>query len=388
MVTAESFEFATAGRILFGAGRLDEVGSLVAGFGTRVLVVTGSNTRRAAALIDRLEEVEIYHQVFSVPGEPTTETIQEGVAAARSFSAGIIVAMGGGSAIDAGKAIAAVTTNPGDLFDHLEVIGRARPLVQPPLPFVAIPTTAGTGAEVTRNAVIASPKHQVKVSLRSPLMLPRLAIIDPLLTHDLPAAVTAATGMDALTQLLEPFVSIKATPLTDGFCREGLIRAGRSLKKAVRNGGDAKARSDMALASLLGGLALANAGLGVVHGFAGPIGGRFTAPHGTICAALLAESVRANVAALKIRAPGSPALDRYQEAARLILGKKRATVADLVPWLEELTRDLQIPGLRAFGIQTNQIEEIVRQSRQASSMKGNPIVLDDDELAGILSKSL
>ena len=388
MVTTESFEFATAGRILFGAGRLDEVGPLVAGFGTRVLVVTGSETRRAAALIDRLEEVEIYHQVFPVPGEPTTETIQQGVVAARSFNAETIVAIGGGSAIDAGKAIAALAKNPGDLFDHLEVIGKARPLVNPPLPFVAIPTTAGTGAEVTRNAVIASPEHQVKVSLRSPLMLPRLAIIDPLLTCDLPAAVTAATGMDALTQLIEPYVSIKANPLTDGFCREGLVRAGRSLRKAYLDGSDKEARSDMALASLLGGLALANSGLGVVHGFAGPIGGRFTAPHGVVCATLLAESVKTNVAALKIRAPNSPALDRYQESARLILGKKRATVMDLIPWLEELTRDLQIPGLRAFGIQTDHIDEVVRQSRQASSMKGNPIVLDDDELSGILSKSL
>ncbi len=388
MVTTESFEFATAGRILFGAGRLDEVGPLVAGFGTRVLVFTGSETRRAAALIDRLEEVEIYHQVFPVPGEPTTETIQQGVVAARSFNAETIVAIGGGSAIDAGKAIAALAKNPGDLFDHLEVIGKARPLVNPPLPFVAIPTTAGTGAEVTRNAVIASPEHQVKVSLRSPLMLPRLAIIDPLLTCDLPAAVTAATGMDALTQLIEPYVSIKANPLTDGFCREGLVRAGRSLRKAYLDGSDKEARSDMALASLLGGLALANSGLGVVHGFAGPIGGRFTAPHGVVCATLLAESVKTNVAALKIRAPNSPALDRYQESARLILGKKRATVMDLIPWLEELTRDLQIPGLRAFGIQTDHIDEVVRQSRQASSMKGNPIVLDDDELSGILSKSL
>jgi len=388
MVTTESFEFTTAGRILFGAGRLDEVGPLVAGFGTRVLVVTGSETRRAAALIDRLEEVEVYHQVFPVPGEPTTETIQQGVVAARSFNAETIVAIGGGSAIDAGKAIAAVATNPGDLFDHLEVIGKARPLVNPPLPFVAIPTTAGTGAEVTRNAVIASPEHQVKVSLRSPLMLPRLAIIDPLLTCNLPAAVTAATGMDALTQLIEPYVSIKANPLTDGFCRDGLVRAGRSLRKAYLDGSDSEARNDMALASLLGGLALANSGLGVVHGFAGPIGGRFSAPHGAVCATLLAESVKTNVAALKIRAPNSPALDRHQESARLILGKKRATVMDLIPWLEELTRDLQIPGLRAFGIQTDHIDEVVRQSRQASSMKGNPIVLDDDELSGILSKSL
>ena len=388
MVTSERFEFATAGRILFGAGRLDEAGPLVAGFGTRVLVVTGSNTGRAAPLLSRLEEVETYNQVFPVPGEPTTETIQKGVAAARSFNAEVIVAMGGGSAIDAGKAIAAVATNPGDLFDHLEVIGKARPLIQPPLPFIAIPTTAGTGAEVTRNAVIASAEHRVKVSLRSPLMLPRLAIIDPLLTHDLPAAVTAATGMDALTQLLEPFVSIKANPLTDGFCREGLVRAGRSLERAYRNGDDGEARNDMALASLLGGLALANAGLGVVHGFAGPIGGRFDAPHGTVCAALLASAVSTNVAALEKRANDSIGLERYQEAARLILGRKRAAVADLVPWLKELTRDLHIPGLRAFGIQAEQIGEIVQQSRQASSMKGNPIVLDDDELADILSRSL
>jgi len=388
MVTDESFEFATAGRILFGPGRLKEVGPLVAAIGTRCLVVTGSNADRAVALIDHLEEMEVYHHLFPVPGEPTTETIRKGVATARSFNAQVIVAMGGGSAIDAGKAIAAVVTNPGDLFDHLEVIGNARPLVQPPLPFLALPTTAGTGAEVTRNAVIASPEHQVKVSLRSPLMLPRLAIIDPELTHDLPPRITATTGLDALTQLLEPFVSIKATPLTDGFCREGLIRVGRSLRKVFRDGRNPEARNDMAMASLLGGLALANAGLGVVHGFAGPIGGRFEAPHGAVCAALLAGSVKTNMAALERRAKNSPGLERYREAARLLLGKRRAPVEDLVPWLTTLQDDLEIPGLARFGIQPEHIAEIVRRSRQASSMKGNPIVLDDDELSTLLRESL
>ncbi|MEZ5277811.1 MAG: iron-containing alcohol dehydrogenase [Opitutaceae bacterium] len=388
MVTGPAFEFATAGRILFGPGRLREVGPLAAAFGTRALLVTGANPRRARDLMDGLEAVEVYHQEFSVAGEPTTETVQSGVALARSFGAEMVIAIGGGSPIDAGKAIAAVATNPGDLFDHLEVIGRAQPLHQAPLPLLAIPTTAGTGAEVTRNAVLTSAEHRVKVSLRSPLMLPRIALVDPDLTHDLPPGLTATTGMDALTQLLEPFVSNRANPMTDSFCREGLVRAGRSLRRAVRDGKDAGARSDMALASLLGGLALANAGLGVVHGFAGPIGGRFDAPHGAICAALLPASVDANLKALRARAPDSPGIDRYEQAARLITGRKRAKAEDLVEWLKTLTQAIGIRGLGAYGVTRDHFHELIAQASRASSMKGNPLQLKETELSTLLGRSL
>lgn len=388
MVTSPSFEFATADRILFGSGRLGEVGPLAAAYGTRALVVTGSNPKRAAQLLNHLEAAEIYHHVFSVTGEPTTTTIEQGVAQARSFNAEVVLAIGGGSPIDAGKAIAAVATNPGDLFDHLEVIGRGQPLTHPPLPFIAIPTTAGTGAEVTRNAVIASPEHRVKVSLRSPLMLPRLAVVDPDLTLDLPPALTATTGMDALTQLLEPFVSIKANPVTDGFCREGLVRAGRSLLKACQDGSDLEARTDMALASLFGGLALANAGLGAVHGYAGPIGGQFDAPHGGVCAALLSASVAINVAALRKRSPDSQSLQRYREASRLITGKKRAEPDDLIEWLTQLQQTLAIPGLNAYGLDRDHFPELIQNASRASSMKGNPIELTESELSTLLTRSL
>ena len=228
----------------------------------------------------------------------------------------LIIGLGGGSAIDTGKAIAALLTNAGDPLDYLEVIGRGQALTDAPAPFIAIPTTAGTGAEVTRNAVLASPEHRVKVSLRSPLMLPRVALVDPELTYGLPPAITASTGLDALTQLIEPFVSIRANPLTDAICRDGMRRAARSLRRAYEEGTMLPPARTWP-ASLFGGLALANAGLGAVHGFAGPLGGLFPAPHGVICARLLPLIVEANVRALQERKPNTSVLQRYAEVARL-----------------------------------------------------------------------
>ena len=200
--------------------------------------------------------------------------------------------------------MAALLTNEGDLSDYLEVVGKGRPLQNPAAPCIAVPTTAGTGAEVTYNAVLGVPDQHVKVSMRSPLMLPRWAIVDPLLTHSMPPELTASTGLDALTQLIEAFVSNKANPLTDGVCREGLQRAGRSLRRAFEDGSDAEAREDMSLASLFSGMALANAKLGAVHGFAGPLGGMTDAPHGVICGKLLPYVMQANVRALQDRAAG------------------------------------------------------------------------------------
>lgn len=267
------FEFSTAARILFGPGTFREVGAAAAGLGQRAFLVTDPSVKQAGVIIEQLGQQGVTTVTFPVSGEPTTTGIFAGVQQARAADCDLVIGLGGGSAIDTAKAIAAMLTNSGDLLDYLEVIGRGQALTQPPAPYIAIPTTAGTGAEVTRNAVIASPEHRVKVSLRSPLMLPRLAVIDPELTYSMPPAVTASTGLDALTQVLEPYVCNAPNPITDALCREGIQRAARSLRRAYDNGQDAAAREDMAVVSLFGGLALANAKLGAVHGFAGPLGG-------------------------------------------------------------------------------------------------------------------
>ncbi len=379
-----NFEFATAGRIVFGPGTLAQAGPAAAALGRRALVVTGRSTARAQPLLDLLTQQEVAFALFPVDGEPTVDAVLDGAAQARGAGCDLVVGFGGGSAVDAAKAIAAFLTNPGDPYDYLEVIGRAQPLSNPPAPVLAIPTTAGTGAEVTRNAVLTATAQKVKVSVRSPLMLPRVAIVDPLLTHGVPPEVTAATGLDALTQLIEPFVSVRATPLTDALCREALPRAARSLRRACEQGDDAAAREEMAFASLCGGLALANAGLGAVHGVAGPFGGMFAAPHGATCAALLAPLTEATVRALRARAPDAPALARYAEAARICTGLEQATPDDLVVWLRELVRALHVPPLREYGFGADDIETLLPKAQRSSSMKGNPIALTDAELAAAL----
>jgi alcohol dehydrogenase class IV len=278
--------------------------------------------------------------------------------------------------------------NPGDPLDYLEVVGRGQPLQYPSAPFIAIPTTAGTGSEVTRNAVLASPEHRVKASLRASFMLPRLAVVDPELTLGLPRAVTASTGLDALTQLIEPYVGVRANPITDLFCVEGIRRAAGALPRVWEDGGDRPARSDMAWASLLGGLALANAGLGAVHGFAAPIGGMFPAPHGAVCATLLPHVIAVNIQALRARAPASPALGRYAEVARLLTGGSQTTAEDAVRWTEEICRKLEIPPLRAYGVTEADIPNLVEKGAQASSMKGNPVVLTPAELRRIIEGAI
>src|SRR5438132_1004478 len=335
------FEFATATRILFGAGSVREAGSIAHALGRRALIVTGRDAARTAPLFSSLSEKGISQTLFPVIGEPSIETVRAGVQRAREDQCDLVIGFGGGSAIDAGKAIAALLTNQGEVLDYLEVVGRGKPLTNAPAPYLAIPTTAGTGAEVTRNAVLASPEHRVKVSLRSPYMLAKVALVDPELTLRLSPAVTAATGLDALTQLIEPYVCSRANPMTDAFCIEGLRRAARSLRLAFEEGTNAAAREDMSLASLFGGLALANAGLGAVHGFAGPIGGMFPAPHGALCGTLLAHVMAANLAALRLRQPASEALLRYERTARLLTGNQTATAEEGVNWVRKLVADLQ-----------------------------------------------
>jgi alcohol dehydrogenase class IV len=382
------FEFTTANRIVFGAGMLREAGSLAREFGRRALVVTGGDPRRAAPLLELLRVSGVDAVQFSVPGEPKIETIETGVALARRERCDLVVSFGGGSAIDAGKAIAAMRANEGSLLDYLEIIGRGQTLTRPSIPFIAIPTTAGTGAEVTRNAVLASPEQRVKVSLRSPLMLPKVALVDPELTYDLPPDLTASTGLDALTQLIEPYVCTRAMPLTDARCVEGIRAAAWSLRRAFVNGRDAAAREAMATASLFGGIALANAGLGAVHGFAAPIGGQFPAPHGAVCAALLPGVMETNLRALRQRAPQNDALRRYDEIARLLTNQAGASADDGAAWVRRLVRDLRIPRLGVYGIRREDVGDLVDKAAKSSSMKANPIVLTPDELAGTLESAL
>lgn len=380
-----SFEFVTAGKILFGCGSCLQVAPAAARFGSRAFIVTGRDSTRVHGLLDSLRCEAVGVELFALAGEPTVGAARAAATQARAAQCDLVIGWGGGSAIDLAKATAALLTNLGDPLDYLEVIGRGLPLTEPPVPCIAIPTTAGTGAEVTKNAVLASPEHQLKVSMRHPLMLPNLAVVDPECMRSMPPAVTAATGLDALTQLLEAFVSCKANPLTDGFCREGLARCVRSLRRVFENGNDLAAREEMAFASLCGGLALANAGLGAVHGFAGPLGGMFGAPHGMVCAALLPHALRVNLVALRDRFPESPALGRLEEFARLIGG---LAAEEGVDWLVGLCRDLRVPPLAAFGVSETDFSTLVEKAKGASSMKGNPVELTDSELIQILEGAL
>lgn len=381
-----SFEFATAGRILFGEGRVREVGELARPLGTRALVVQGSGGR-GDALLALLAESGVATDDLRMAGEPTVEAVEEGVERGRREGCDLVIAFGGGSVIDAGKAIAAMLTNPGAVRDYLEVIGGGRPIRERPVPIIAIPTTAGTGAEVTRNAVLAAAEERVKVSLRSPLMLPTVALIDPELTYTLPPAITASTGLDALTQCIESFVTPRGSALTDALAREGIRCAAGALPRAYRDGHDVAARRDMAIASLCGGLALANAKLGAVHGFAAPLGGMFPVPHGVACARLLAPVMAANVRALRTRAPTSPALGRYDEVARLLTGRSDARAHDAVEWAREVVEELDVPRLSGYGVRDKDVPEVVEKALHASSMQGNPIGLSQEELAEALSSA-
>lgn len=382
------FEFSTAHRLVFGPGVAGQIPDLVAGLGKRAFLVLGGTPERFQSIVDQIASRGVASESFSIRGEPTTVAVQKAVLAARQTAAEVVVAIGGGSVLDTGKAVAALRTNEGALSDYLEVVGKGLTLREAAAPCIAVPTTAGTGAEVTYNAVLSVPEQHVKVSIRSPLMLPRYAVVDPLLTHSMPPALTASTGLDALTQLIEAFVSNKANPLTDGVCREGLMRAGRSLRRAFEEGGDAEARENMSLASLFSGIALANAKLGAVHGFAGPLGGTTDAPHGVICGKLLPYVMQANVQALHTRASDSLALARFDEIGRILTGTSTAAASDAVSWIEALCTVLGLPGLRRYGLREDDFPAVVEKARRASSMKGNPIELRDEELLHILRRAI
>ena len=382
------FEFATTTRIVFGQGTVKELAPAAKSFGNRALIVAGKSGRRVRELIVQLKEAEVTVSEFNISGEPTVAVITSGLEQARAEHCELVIGIGGGSVIDVGKAIAGLMPNLGQIYDYLEVVGMGKPLTNRSTPYIAIPTTAGTGSEVTRNAVLTVTDQKVKVSLRSPLMLPRLAIVDPELTYSLPPEITAATGLDALTQLIEPFLSNAPNPITDSICREGICYVSRSLRAAYYHGDNTHAREDMAIASLFGGMALANAKLGAVHGFAGPIGGTFPAPHGAICARLLPLVVDMNLKAIRERAPKQPTLERFSEMSRLLTGNQIAVAEDGIEWLDELCKSLKVPSLATYGVTKSDIPEIIIQSKKASSMKGNPIELTESELSQIMELAL
>jgi alcohol dehydrogenase class IV len=378
------FEFTTPSQIIFGQGAVKQAPAIVNNWGCKAFVLVGNTPQRAAFLLKQLKLTNIPFSIYEVHGEPTTALVSNAAKLARATGSDFVISYGGGSVMDTGKAVAALLTNSGNLFDYLEVIGHGKEISHPAAPHLAIPTTAGTGTEVTRNSVILSPDHHVKVSMRSRSMLPTAAIVDPELTLSMPPHLTAFTGLDALTQLIEAFVSNASNPITDALCREGIQRAARSLFQAFQKGADREARENMALASLLGGLVLANAKLGAVHGLAAPLGGMFSAPHGAVCGCLLPHVMQINIQALLSRSQNSLALSRYRQLAEILTRGSSTEPIDGVKFLKDLCGRLQIPRLTEFGVYSESFPMLIEKAQAASSTRGNPIELTTNEFISIL----
>eukprot|EP01134_Creolimax_fragrantissima_P001250 CFRG1250T1 len=388
-MTAQTFEFATAGRIVFGQGVAQtHLVSLINQINTsKVFVVTGSRSRYAD-LINALNPVCVF-ETHSL-GEPTIDIAKAAVDQAIESQCDVVVGIGGGTVLDLGKVVAALVTNGGEPMDYIEVVGRGHKITKASLPYIAVPTTAGTGAEVTKNCVLSSPEHNIKASIRASTMIPTVALIDPVLTVTMPPAVTASTGLDALTQNLEPFLSVLANPITDAIAIQGIKYGSRSLLRSFENGSDMEAREDMALCSLFGGIALANAKLGAVHGFAGVLGGMLSdAPHGSVCAVLLPIVIDVNVRELsKDKERHAVMLAKYNQAAAYCTGNEGATAVDMVAWITDLCIKLGVPKLSAYGMKSSDIEMAVEKTYVSSSIKGNSLPLTKNCLNEILTRGL
>lgn len=375
-----AFSFMTATEILFGRGQAAAAPARVAALGRHVMLVHGAEPRRSDGLAAGLIAAGCTVSRFPVGHEPDIALVDSGVRLARATGAQVVVALGGGAVIDTGKAVAALVPASRPMIDHLEVVGLGLALDAAPLPFVAMPTTAGTGAEVTRNAVIGVPEHRRKVSLRDPRMLPRLAIVDPALTDGCPRGVTLASGLDAITQVIEPYVCTRANAVTDALCRDAIPRGLLALRRMME-AEDQHARDELAWVSLCGGLALANAGLGAVHGLAGPLGGLTGAAHGALCGALLPAVLRANR-----RAVTDPALlarlDQVAGWIGAIFGGEGMDEASarLAGW----SRAAGLPGLAVAEADRQPAAEAALSS---SSMKANPARLSAADLIAVLAAS-
>jgi len=389
------FEFSTAGKVVFGRGQCARLGELAAGLGRAALVIANGAEPGDGAVGDRalgaLREAGVRGVFVRQRGEPTVGDVDRAVEAARAEACDLVVGLGGGSAIDAAKAAAGLLTNGGSALDYMEVIGAGRKITLPAAPWIAVPTTAGTGAEVTRNAVVACPERHFKASIRGEQLLARVALVDPELGRGVPRDVAARAGLDALCQLVESYTSAGAQPLTDALARDGLARAARSLRRAVADAADLDAREDMALAALLSGMTLTGAGLGAVHGFAAPLGANLPVPHGVVCGALLPHVLAANVRALRAGPAAHDALARFADVGRILTGQDLPDdqAADAAARAAaDLAAELGIPPLARFGLREADIPRLAALAKKSSSMRYNPVALDDDALAGILRAAM
>lgn len=370
------FAIAQPKRIRFGRGEAEAAVPEIASMGRRAFLVHGRDPSRSEWLRAALERSGLAVAGYACAGEPDLTMLEDAVAAARQSD--LVVALGGGAAIDLGKAIAAIVPAPGGVMDHLEVVGLGKPLAAAPLPFVALPTTAGTGAEVTKNAVVGVPEHRRKVSLRDERMFADLAIVDPSLTDGCPNSVTLASGLDAITQVIEPYLCTRANAYTDALCRSAIPMGLNALLRLMK-ADDPAARDAMAWVSLSGGLALANSGLGAVHGLAGVIGGTTGAPHGAVCGALLPHVLRANAAKVQ---EGTPTAQRFHDIFRW-LGEAFEAV-DGVSALENWMHEAGLQRLSTQGLGPAEHAAVAEAARVSSSMKANPVSLSVDDLAEIL----
>jgi len=380
-------DFSTVKRIVFGVGRISFLREIISNYGKRVLIIKGKKFPDPGTLFAICENANVEWNCFNVEKEPNIETINRAVELGREKESDFVIGFGGGSVIDTGKAASAMLNNQGSVLDYLEVVGKGKPLKSPSKPYIAIPTTAGTGSEVTRNAVISVPEKKVKVSMRNAYLLPDVAIVDPEFTYGVPKTITSVTGMDAFTQVIEPYVSRYSNPMVDMFCRNAIPKGASYLLRVWVDGDDYEARQNISWVSLMGGLALANAKLGAVHGFAGPIGGMFNVPHGAICAALLSSVMLVNAEILSNRGDDFEKLSRFEDIARWVTGVENATIEEGVEWIASLCKKMEIPRLSELGIKKIDFPAIIQKSKNSSSMKGNPIQLTEQEMAKVLELS-
>jgi alcohol dehydrogenase class IV len=395
-----SFAFSTSSEILFGGDGIGRGVERAVASGRRILLVTGARSLEGSGvldvILDRLDDLGAEVTRWAVPSEPDISLVDAGAAACREAGCTAILAVGGGSVIDTAKAVGGLAANGGRALDYLEDVGDlggGRHLIARALPVVAMPTTAGSGSEVTRNSVLRVPELSVKRSMRSDLLLPAAAVVDPALSAGAPVNVAAAAGLDALTHLIEAYISRRAQPMTDALAVSGIRMAVDALRALAHGSADTASAERMAVASLFGGMALANAGLGAVHGLVAPLGGRFPVPHGAGCACLLPHAITTNHRALAERMPGHQALSRYEEIAAIVhgvdrgSGTTRTSIERAADVLEELRRNLGVPPLATFGVAESDVEAMVAASR-GGSMRANPIDLTDEELSTILHAAL
>ena len=389
------FDYYGVPRIVFGRGQFARAGELAAGLGGPAFFISSPGGAGGGAL-ERLREMLAAAGVRSAGlphrGEPTISAVDRLTEAARREGANLLIAIGGGSVIDSAKAVSGLLTNGGSAQDYMETVGAGRKVAKPGIPWIAIPTTAGTGAEVTRNAVVASPQKHFKASIRSEHLLARVALVDPDLSAGAPPEVTAATGMDALSQLIESYTSTGAEPMTDALARAGIPLAARCLPRAYRDGGDLEAREGMALAALWSGICLTNTSLGAVHGIAAPLGACIPAPHGAICAALLSPVIAANVRALRAQSSGHPALARYADIGRAMAEDPALpdaqAIAACIERTGRLAREVGVTSLGRFGLTREIIPGVATLACRSNSIRANPVKLSEEALAAAMVAAL